>query len=152
MIALADCAVAVSDSREAAKWWTEKVGFAVHTVGRGGHAVMVAPPGDRFVLHLCEGFGPVEPGNTGIAFVTDEIDALVRRMESAGVGFPERLKKESWGAMAKFADPDGNVYWLLSAPSGSIRQERARRAPRATGAGTAGRVRPAPKRRKRPTG
>lgn len=123
MISLADCAVTVSDSKAAAQWWTEKLGFAVHTVGNSDHAVMVAPPGDRFVLHLCQGFEPVEPGNTGIAFVTDELEELVARMVAQGVPFPEPLRKESWGGMAKFADPDGNVYWLLGAPRDFIRRE-----------------------------
>jgi catechol 2,3-dioxygenase-like lactoylglutathione lyase family enzyme len=129
MIALADCAVAVSNANEAGRWWNEKLGFAVHTVGSGGHAVVVAPPGDRFILHLCEGLEPVEPGNTGIAFVTDDLEQLVLKMTASGVAFPEPLKKESWGGMAKFADPDGNVYWLLGAPTSFIRTEVARRAP-----------------------
>jgi predicted enzyme related to lactoylglutathione lyase len=93
----------------------------------GGHSVVVAPPGDRFILHLCEGFGPVEPGNSGIAFMTDDIDGLVRKMTSASVTFAEPLKKEAWGAMAKFADPDGNVFWLLGAPASFIRQETSRK-------------------------
>lgn len=128
MIALGDCAVVVSDAPRAARWWEEKLGFAVHTVGRGPHAMMVAPPGDRFILHLCEGFEPVSPGNTGIAFVTDDFDRLVVRMAAAGVEFPEPRQKTSWGGMAKFADPDGNVFWLLSAPTTFIRTERERRA------------------------
>lgn len=34
MIALADCAAAVSNAKAAAKWWVEKVGFAVQsTIG-----------------------------------------------------------------------------------------------------------------------
>lgn len=129
MIALADCAVTVTDAKAAARWWTEKLGFAVHRVGNGDHAVMVAPPGDRFVLHLCEGFEPVQPGNTGIAFMTDEIEELVRRMKASGVQFPEPLRQEPWGGIAKFADPDGNIYWLLGAPSKFIRTEAVRRAP-----------------------
>ena len=128
MIALADCAVTVSDTKSASDWWVEKMGFAVHKVGGSEHSVMIAPPGDKFVLHLCAGFEPVEPGNTGIAFMTDDIEGLVAQMEAAGVLFPEPLKKMSWGAMAKFADPDGNVYWLLGASTAFVRQERDRRA------------------------
>ena len=128
MIALADCAVTVSDTASATRWWVEKLGFQVHKVGNGEHAVMVAPPGDKFVLHLCAGFEPVEPGNTGIAFMTDDIEGLVGRMVAAGVEFPQPLTKESWGAMAKFADPDGNIYWLMGAPTAFVRQERERRA------------------------
>ena len=131
MIALADCAVTVSDTANATRWWVEKLGFQVHKVGNGEHSVMVAPPGDRFVLHLCAGFEPVEPGNTGIAFMTDDIEGLVGRMVAAGVQFTQPLTKESWGAMAKFADPDGNIYWLMGAPAAFVRQERERRAPSA---------------------
>jgi catechol 2,3-dioxygenase-like lactoylglutathione lyase family enzyme len=143
MLRLADVSVVVSDANSSARWWEEKVGFKTHTVGKpGGHAVVVAPPGERFLIHLCAGFENVDPGNTGIAFVTDQIEELVRRMEAAGVQFPEPLKKGSWGARAKFSDPDGNVFWLVEAPVGFIRQETGRRAP-----GSA-----APKKRTRPSG
>ena len=125
---MADFAVIVSNTQSATQWWTEKLGFVVHKVGDGEHSVMVAPPGDRFVLHLCAGFEPVEPGNTGVAFMTDDIERLVARMEAKGVPFTEPLRKESWGAVAKFADPDGNVFWLLGAPASFVRQERNRRA------------------------
>ena len=152
MIALADCAVTVSDTKSATGWWVEKLGFAVHKVGNGEHSVMVAPPGDKFVLHLCAGFAPVEPGNTGIAFMTDDIDGLVARMEAAGVRFPEPLRKEAWGSIAKFEDPDGNIFWLLGSSTAFVRTEARRRAPppnRATRGGPAKRSRPRARRRTR---
>ncbi len=137
MIALADCAITVTNARESARWWNENLGFAVHTVGNGTHAVMVAPPGDSFVLHLCEGYAPIEPGNTGVAFVTDAIEPLVRRMQAGGVEFPTPLKKGPGGSMAMFADPDGNVFWLFEMSTAFIRRERRRIAKEA----------PAPRRR-----
>jgi len=146
MIALADCGVAVSNAKSAAEWWERSLGFTVHRVADSQHGVMVAPPGDRFVLHLCEGFEPAQPGNTGIAFMTDEIEKLVERMVAAGVTFPEPLRIESWGGVAKFADPDGNVYWLLGASSGFVRQEAARRAP----IGPSAKARSRPKSRAQP--
>jgi catechol 2,3-dioxygenase-like lactoylglutathione lyase family enzyme len=121
MLAIADVAVVVSDARASARWWTKNLGFASYTFGGSGHPLMVAPPGDRFVLHLCEGFAPLEPGESGIAFVTDEIDSLVQRMTKGGVEFPVPLRKETWGKMAKFADPDGNVFWLMGAPTAMVR-------------------------------
>ncbi len=135
MIALADVAVVVSDAKAAADWWREKLGFAVHTLPGSGHGVLVAPPGDRLVLHLCEGFAPVDPGNTGVAFVTDEIEKVVERMTRKGVAFPEPLKHEKWGGMAKFADPDGNVFWLLEAPTAMVRATLRSRAPAASSRG-----------------
>jgi predicted enzyme related to lactoylglutathione lyase len=153
MIAIADVAVTVKNARTAAAWWKEKVGFETHTIGPpSGHALMVAPPGDRFVLHLCEGIEPVEPGNTGIAFVSDELETLTRRMAAAGVSFPEPYHVESWGGVAKFADPDGNIFWLLSAPSAFIREQVRRRASvgsprRAVRRRRPSRSRPTPRRR-----
>jgi catechol 2,3-dioxygenase-like lactoylglutathione lyase family enzyme len=121
MIAIADVAVVVSDAKASAKWWTENLGFATYTIGGTGHATLVAPPGERFILHLCEGFAPLEPGDSGIAFVTDEMDALMERMTRGGVQFPVPPTREAWGRMAKFADPDGNIFWLLDVPTSMVR-------------------------------
>ena len=128
MLALADCAVVVSDAETSARWWVEKMGFLRYNVGGAKHAVMVAPPGERFILHLCSGFESAEPGNTGIAFMTDEIEAVVARMKLNHVRFVEPLKLESWGGVAKFADPDGNIFWLLGAPTAFVHGELSRRA------------------------
>jgi predicted enzyme related to lactoylglutathione lyase len=144
MLAIADVAVTVTNAKATAEWWEKTMGFATHTVGSpGGHGVTVAPPGERFLLHLCEGLEPVEPGNTGIAFMTDDIEGVVRGMERKGVHFPEALKKFDWGGMAKFADPDGNVFWLLGASRQFIRQEITRRA----GSRKPSRTTPRPRRR-----
>ena len=139
MLALADVAVVVSDAERSARWWVERVGLRSFTLGGSGHAVLVAPPGDRFVLHLCQGIAPVEPGDTGIAFVTDEIDAMIARMVRRGVQFTVPLRKEPWGAVAKFADPDGNVFWILGAPTALVRSTLRLRAP--SGRGSARRAR-----------
>lgn len=129
MIALADVAVVVSNAQASARWWKKNLGFPSFTMGGSGHALMVAPPGDRFVLHLCEGFAPLEPGDTGIAFVTDDLEALVARMVKGGVAFPQPLTQEKWGKMAKFADPDGNIFWIFDMPTPMVRATLRSRAP-----------------------
>jgi catechol 2,3-dioxygenase-like lactoylglutathione lyase family enzyme len=129
MMALADVAVVVSDAKASARWWTKNLGFGTYTIGGSGHAILVAPPGERLVLHLCEGFAPLEPGDTGIAFITDAIDAAVARMTKGGVAFPEPLHAEKWGKMAKFADPDGNIFWLMEVPTPMVRATLNSRAP-----------------------
>jgi catechol 2,3-dioxygenase-like lactoylglutathione lyase family enzyme len=129
LIALADVAVVVSDAKASAKWWEKNLGFSSYTIGGTGHATLVAPPGERYVLHLCEGFAPLEPGDTGIAFVTDTMDQLVRRMTRGGVPFPVPPTKEKWGTRAKFADPDGNIFWLLEVPTPMVRATLNLRAP-----------------------
>lgn len=128
-MALADVAVVVSNAKASARWWKQNLGFATYTIGGSGHAVLIAPPGDRFVLHLCEGFAPLEPGDTGIAFVTDDMDSMINRMNKGKVKFPEPVTSEDWGKMAKFADPDGNIFWLLSAPTKLVRETLRSRAP-----------------------
>jgi catechol 2,3-dioxygenase-like lactoylglutathione lyase family enzyme len=130
MLAIADVAIVVSNAKASARWWAKNLGFATMTIGGGsGHAVLVAPPGDRFVLHLCEGFAPLEPGDAGIAFVTDQMDRTVARMLKGAVHFPEPVREEKWGKMAKFADPDGNIFWLLEVPTAMVRSTLQSRAP-----------------------
>ncbi|MFZ0892081.1 MAG: VOC family protein [Thermoplasmata archaeon] len=146
MLAIADVAVVVKNAKASSKWWVKNLGFATMTIGGGsGHAVMVAPPGDRFVVHLCEGFAPLESGDTGIAFVTDEMDRTVARMLKGAVHFPEPVRDEKWGKMAKFADPDGNIFWLLEVPTGMVRDTLHSRAP----LGKPGSRKPARRSRKR---
>lgn len=142
MLALADVAVVVSDAKASSQWWEKNLGFATHTVAGGGHAILVAPPGDRFVLHLCQGFAPLEPGDTGIAFVTDRMDSVVARMTKGNVVFPEPLRREEWGRMAKFADPDGNVFWLIEVPTSMARGTLELRAPSRSRPGVAKTARP----------
>jgi catechol 2,3-dioxygenase-like lactoylglutathione lyase family enzyme len=154
MLALADVGVAVRDARATAAWWSEKLGFVSHTIGGpGGHTVMVAPPGQPFLLHLCAGLEPPEPGNTGIAFITDDLEAHARQMEARGVQFTEMTRSAGGGGRAKFADPDGSVFWLIGAPRSLVRAEVGRKAPlprppRPAGSSRAPRER-APKPRKR---
>src|SRR5271170_3466854 len=142
MIALADVAVMVSNAKTTARWWKKNLGFASYTIGGSGHALLVAPPGERFVLHLCEGFAPLEPGDTGIAFLTDEMDSTVARMVKGAVRFPVPAKKEAWGQMAKFADPDGNIFWLFEASPRMVRATQRSRAARPERPSTKSRARP----------
>lgn len=118
----ADVAVSVRDAKASAAWWEERVGFRTSTIAGNEHAVVVAPPGERFLLHLCEAYEPVEPGNTGIAFLTDDLDAEIARMHAHGVRFEERAKEGFEVGMAKFRDPDGNAFWLIGAPRQAIEQ------------------------------
>lgn len=118
MMKFADVAVSVRDAKASAAWWSEKLGFQSTTIAGNDHAVVVAPPGDRYILHLCEAYDPVEPGNTGIAFLSDDLEADVARLEARGVQLEPRAPEAS--GMAQFHDPDGNVFWLIGAPRAAI--------------------------------
>ncbi len=115
-------AVAVSDRKAAAKWYTDVLGF--HVVDDDPeHWTTIAGPRSRFLIHLCEvaGAGKKPPkselGNTGILLFTDEPFARAcARLKRRKVKFSMRPRKLPWGWVAKFLDPDGNEYWLQPEP------------------------------------
>ena len=119
MLDLATVAVVVSrPAKKAAEWYRDKLGFEIGGEVEG-HWVVVAPKGKTGApkgpwhgIHLCEG-DELEPGNTGILFLTDNIEAAYRELKAKGVKFTHELTKESWGTYAMFSDPDGNEFWLM---------------------------------------
>jgi len=108
-----DVAVVISDAQVAKKWYVEKLGFKV--VLERGHVVLVSPnvKGDSIVLHLCAGFAPVEPGNTGIGFTADDFDKTCEEFIARGVMFSAPPTNEDGFKSAKFLDLDGNEFWLF---------------------------------------
>ena len=101
-------AVMVSDEKEAAKWYKEKLGFNV-SVHEGW--VTAWPEGATSKLHLCE--GKLEPGNTGIGLFCEDIEKTVEGLKKKGVKFSKDVTKESWGTYAMIQDPYKNDLWLL---------------------------------------
>jgi len=101
-------AVVVSDSKNTAKWFEEKLGFKSSV---DDHWVLVWPEGSSAKIHLCE--GKPDPGNTGIAFYVKDPIELGESMKTKGVKITKEIKKASWGTNGMFADPDGNEYWLI---------------------------------------
>jgi len=115
---LATVAVVVPRGKEPAKWYEEKLGFEVSSETEG-HWVVVAPKGGMGGrkgpwrgIHLCQS-DQLEPGNTGILFLTGDIKATVRELKAKGVRFTREITKEPWGTYAMFADPYGNEFWLM---------------------------------------
>lgn len=109
-----DVAVVVSDGGKAGEWYRDKLGLRVGGEPEG-HWVTVSPSGkeDDTYLHLCAGFYDLEPGNTGIAFATPDLQKAYEEMRGKGVEFTEEPTKEDWGFYAMFKDPDGNEFWLF---------------------------------------
>jgi catechol 2,3-dioxygenase-like lactoylglutathione lyase family enzyme len=50
----------------------------------------------------------------GIAFWCDDVFATAKVLKSKGVTFAQEPKKEPWGSIAIFKDPDGNQFALSS--------------------------------------
>ncbi len=108
---LGSIALVVSDAKKSAKWYQEKLGFEARD--KQGHWITVAPKGSELVVHLCEKFYPLEPGNSGFAFWTKDVAKDEKALRAKGVEFTEPTTKEDWGTYAMFKDPDGNEFWLM---------------------------------------
>ena len=110
MLNLGSIAIVVSDGKESAEWYRDKLGFEIRD--REGHWITVAPKGERLLLHLCEG-DTLEPGNTGIAFHSPDVAKEEARLRQKGVKITKKTTKANWATFASFADPDGNEFWIL---------------------------------------
>lgn len=109
-IQLGSIALVVSDGQKSAKWYQEKLGFEVRD--KEGHWITVALKGSNLVLHLCEG-DELEPGNSGFAFYSKDAKKEEETLRKKGVEFTQPVRKESWGTVGAFKDPDGNEFWLI---------------------------------------
>ncbi|MCL4519671.1 MAG: VOC family protein [Thaumarchaeota archaeon] len=108
---ISSAAVVVKDEKKAAQWYKSKLGLEIKS--EEGHWVTVAPKGQRgFVLHLCK-TKPLEKGNTGILFSTDDVQKTYRELASKGVKFSVKPRDDGWGTYAMFKDLDGNVFWMM---------------------------------------
>jgi lactoylglutathione lyase len=103
--------VIVSDLDEAISWYQEKLGFEVRE--RDGHWVTVAPEGWASEIHLCK-MDKLEPGNTGILLLADNLEDTCKGLKEKGVEFTQEPSKKAGGTIAKFKDLSGNVLWLMS--------------------------------------
>jgi len=103
--------VTVSDKSEAISWYQDKLGFEVRE--NEGHWVTVAPKDWPSEIHLCE-TEELEPGNTGILLLADDLEATHRELKKRGVEFTQDPSEKGGGTIAMFKDPYGNVYWLMS--------------------------------------
>jgi len=107
-------AVLVSDAQKAKKWYVEKLGFTVQD--DSDHWVAVGPAGSAVGLHLCQ-MEPLEPGNTGITLLADDLEVTYKALKEKGVEFTRELAPSEWDPNMKYAmlkDPEGNEFWLIA--------------------------------------
>jgi predicted enzyme related to lactoylglutathione lyase len=102
-------AVMVSDGKKSAAWFKQKLGLETSTEIE--HWVLAWQKGANWRLHLCE--GELEPGNTGIAFYTEDVKGTVAALKKKGVTFSMDYTKTEWGENAQVKDPDGNLFWIM---------------------------------------
>ena len=122
-------AVVVSDRVKALQWFTEVLGLPVAYIGPAepssdpnlqgppdnpGHWIELGPRRPMTRIHLCElEDHRVEPGPSGITFLTDNILDEYERLKAKGVRFMNTPKQMEWGEwLCEFVDPDGNEFDL----------------------------------------
>jgi catechol 2,3-dioxygenase-like lactoylglutathione lyase family enzyme len=111
--------IPVSNQDVSLKFYTEKLGFKVttdqpfsdhqrwielHIPGSDVGLALFTPPGQEDRIG---GFQPM-------TFWCDDVFATAEQFKSRGVELEAEPKKEIWGTMAKFKDPDGNVFVFSS--------------------------------------
>lgn len=109
--AIGTTAVVVSKVAKAATWYKETLGLEVEGDPKE-HWVTVGVRDAGHRLHLCE-TKPLEKGNTGIAFLTNDLKNTYVGLREKGVKFTAKPTKRPWGSYAMLADPDGNEFWLI---------------------------------------
>ena len=129
IIGIDTVAVVVSDRRKALQWFRDVLGLPVAYVGPAepntnpavqgspdnpGHWIELGSGRPMTRIHLCElEDHRVEPGPTGITFLTDNILAEYELLKLKGVRFRNSPKEMEWGEwLCEFLDPDGNEFDL----------------------------------------
>ena len=129
IIGIDTVAVVVSDRRRALRWFREVLDLPVAYIGPAepdsnpsvqgspdnpGHWIELGSGRPMTRIHICElEDHRVEPGPTGITFLTDNILAEYERLKSKGVHFMNSPKEMEWGEwLCEFLDPDGNEFDL----------------------------------------
>ncbi|HTV07240.1 MAG TPA: VOC family protein [Acidobacteriaceae bacterium] len=107
--------IPVRNQDAALNFYTIKLGFKVATdqpFGNGQRWIELRIPGSDTNLAL---FTP--PGHESriggfqpVTFWCDDVFATAAELKAKGVELAAEPKKEAWGIMAKFKDPDGNEF------------------------------------------
>ena len=110
--------IIVSDQEKALDFYTNTLGFEKGMdaqMGPNMRYLTVVPPGATTMLVLgLESWGAACAGQeTGISFVTPDIDATYETLSARGVSFNNPPEMMPWGQKATwFSDPDGNEFFL----------------------------------------
>ena len=107
--------VPVRDQDAALQFYTGKLGFKVvtdqpFTDGQRWIELLIPGAESRLALFTPEGhegrIGTFQP----LTFWCDDVFMTAKTLKSRGVEFAQEPKKEVWGTMAIFKDPDGNQF------------------------------------------
>lgn len=112
--------IPVRDQEAALKFYTEKLGFKVATNQFFGDdkqrwiELLIPGAESRIALFCPAGFENRIGGFQPVTFRCDDAYATAEALRARGVKLAAEPKKEVWGTMAKFRDPDGNEFVFSS--------------------------------------
>jgi catechol 2,3-dioxygenase-like lactoylglutathione lyase family enzyme len=111
--------IPVSNQDVSLKFYTEKLGFKVATdqpMGNGQRWIELQIPGadSSLALFTPEGHENRIGGFQSMTFWCDDVFATARAMKAKGVELAAEPRKEVWGTMGIFKDPDGNQFVFSS--------------------------------------
>ena len=109
--------IPVTDQDRALAFYTEKLGFRVHTdqpFNDKQRWIELSIPGAETLVGLFtpDGHENRIGGFYPATFHCDNIDRTYEELSARGVEFLGPPKKEPWGSFAMFKDPDGNQFVL----------------------------------------
>ncbi|GAA2410075.1 hypothetical protein GCM10010404_80070 [Nonomuraea africana] len=111
--------VVVRDQDEAVAFYVGTLGFDLceDRTGEDGERWVTVRPhhAKETALLLVRGAAPA--GERRLVLHTDDFELDHGRMASAGVAFDAAPRREFYGTVASFSDPDGNRWDLLSSPA-----------------------------------
>ncbi len=107
-----------ADAPALIRWLVDVLGFTETLVVRDGdlvaHAELAWPPGGGVMVGSVrddDGGWPVHPGATGAYLVTDDVEAVWKRVEASGADVPRPLHEtDHGGAEFTVRDPEGNSW------------------------------------------
>jgi len=111
--------IPVRNQDAALKFYTEKLGFKVHTdqpFNEKQRWIEMQIPGaeTKLALFTPDGHENRIGGFQTLTFWCDDVFATTKALKAKGVEFARDPKKESWGTAGIFKDIDGNQFLLSS--------------------------------------
>ncbi len=119
----------VSDQDRAKAFYTEKLGFELHTdqpvfPGAANRWLAVAPKGaeTEVILYLpdenWEHYKQVVGKSQAVTFDVSDMKAVVADLKAKGVKFTQEPDVQPWGTFATIEDSEGNQILLVEQPKG----------------------------------
>ncbi|MDB4874820.1 MAG: Glyoxalase/bleomycin resistance protein/dioxygenase [Gemmatimonadetes bacterium] len=107
------------DQQRALTFWTEQVGFVVHTdqpfdEHQRWIELRIKGSDTHLVLFTAHGQEERIGSFAGVSFACENVEKTYEELSARGVEFADPPRKEDWGTSAIFKDVDGNSFVLSS--------------------------------------